>query len=204
MILIFGWRAWICSANQCARILLAVAEQDHARLDLADEVQQVVAVGVGGEIEVLHFAAAGDFAGAGAEEERLARLGGLEPATRRVGVGVADEEDGLAFVADHAQRQVVGGGVLAHHAGGDDEEAAAGELHLLHLPLFQHDEVQGIAQLEVGILPMGAVRFQVVDFREDAAQAADVNGLRLELAFAASAWPAGRGFPGCGPGQRRG
>ena len=114
----------------------------------------------------------------------LARLGGFEAAARRVGVGVADEEDGVAFVADHAQGQVVGGGVLAHHAGGDDKEAAAGELHLLDLPLIQHDEVQGLAQLQVGILAMGAVRFQVVDFREDAAQAADVNRLRLELAFA--------------------
>ena len=61
-ILIFGWRAWICSANQLREILLAVAEQDDARLDLADEVQQVVAVGVGGEVEVLHLATAGHFA----------------------------------------------------------------------------------------------------------------------------------------------
>ncbi len=122
----------------------------------------------------------------GAEQKALARLGGFEAAAGRIGVGVADEEDGVAFVADHAQGQVVGSGVLAHHAGGDDEEAAAGELHFLDLLLVQHDEIQGVAQLQVGKLAMGAVGFQVVDFREDAAQAADMNRLRLELAFAAS------------------
>ena len=112
---------------------------------------------------------------------------GLEALRRppgRIGVGVTDEEDGLVFVTDHAEGQVVRGGVLAHHAGGDDKEAAAGKLHLLDLPLIQHGEVQRVVQLQVGILAMGAVRFQVVDFREDAAQAADVNRLGLEVAFA--------------------
>ena len=93
------------------------------------------------------------------------------------------------------------GGVLAHHAGGDDEEAAAGELHLVHLPLLQHDEVQGIVQLEVGILAMGAVRLQVVDFREDAAQAADVDRLRLELAFAHHDGQQGEDFLGAAQGE---
>ena len=36
-----------------ARVVVAVAEQHHARLDFADEVQQVLAVGVRGQVEVL-------------------------------------------------------------------------------------------------------------------------------------------------------
>src|SRR5664279_4973409 len=104
-----------------------MTEEDDARLDFAYEIQQVLAVGVRGEIEVLHFAPASDLAGGGAKEERFARPGSFQVAARGIGIGVADEEDGVAFIAHHAQGQVEGSGVLAHHARGDDEEAAAGK-----------------------------------------------------------------------------
>ena len=93
------------------------------------------------QIEILHFAAFGHFAGAAAEDKGFARPGFFKATTGSVGVGVSDEEDGLFFVADHARGQVVGGGVFAHHAGGDDKEPAAGQLHLLGLAVFQHDEI---------------------------------------------------------------
>ena len=86
----------------------------------------------------------------GLKTKRLARFGGSEAAARRVGVGVADKEDGLPLVADHADGEVVGGGVLAHHAGGDDKDASAGEFHFFGLALFEHDEIEGLVQLQVG------------------------------------------------------
>src|SRR2546423_5500146 len=55
-----------------ARVFLAVAEEHGARRDLSDESEQFLTVGMGGEVEVLHFAASSDFAGAPAEHKRLA------------------------------------------------------------------------------------------------------------------------------------
>src|SRR5437879_12657014 len=55
-----------------AGVLLAVAQEHGARRDLPDETDQFAAVGVGGEIEVLHLAASGDFTGTAAEDEGLA------------------------------------------------------------------------------------------------------------------------------------
>ena len=57
----------------------------------------------------------------GLELEIGPRTARQQPAAGCVGIGVADEEDGVALVADHAQREVVRGGFLAHHAGGDDK-----------------------------------------------------------------------------------
>ena len=42
MILIFGWRARICSSNHARESSLAVAEQNRARRNLADEIQQIL------------------------------------------------------------------------------------------------------------------------------------------------------------------
>src|SRR5205823_13475712 len=44
-----------------ARVFLAVAEEHGARRDLSDEIEQFLTVGMGSEVEVLHFAASGDF-----------------------------------------------------------------------------------------------------------------------------------------------
>src|SRR5207247_10509134 len=125
-----------------ARVVLAVAQQNRAWLDLADELKQIITVGVGRQIEVLGFAQAGGLAAGAAEEELFAALGGFKVAARGVRIGVADKEDGLLFIADHAQRQVVRGGVLTHHAGGNDKQASAAQFHFLGLPLFEHNQIQ--------------------------------------------------------------
>ena len=49
-----------------AGAVLAMAQQYRTRLDLADKVEQIVPVGVSGEIELLKFTAPGNFARAGA------------------------------------------------------------------------------------------------------------------------------------------
>ena len=161
-----------------------MAEQNGAGRDLPHEIQQVGAVGVRGEVVILYLAPARDLAGAGAEDECFAQLRGLHPAAGRAGVGVTDEEDGLFLIAGHALGEVVRGGVLAHHAGGDDEDASARELHALGLTFLEDDEVERLAELQVCVLAVGAVGFQIVNLREDAAETADVDGLLLQLAFA--------------------
>src|SRR2546425_530847 len=144
----------------------AVAQEHGAGRNLADEIEQFATIGVGGQVEVLHFTAFGDFAGTAAHDEGSARPGSLEPSAGRVSVGVTDEENGLALVADHAGGEVVGGGVFAHHAGREDKNASAGEAHLLQLSGFKNDQVERLSQLEVAVVAVGAVRFEVVDFRE--------------------------------------
>ena len=177
-----------------ARILIAVAEQDGAWGNLSDEIQEVVAIGVGGQIEILYVATLGDLSCARAEHKCLAGFGGFESASRCGGVCVADEEDGLFFVAGHTDGEVVRGGVLAHHAGSDDEDASAGEFHFLHLTGIHHYEVQRFVKLQVGVVAMGAMRFEIVNLREHAAQSADVDGLLLEFALAHEQGEQGQNF----------
>src|SRR6266542_1836802 len=91
-----------------AGFCFAMAQEHCAGRDLANEIEQFVAIGVGGQVEVLHFTTFGDFAGAAAQDKGSARLGGLEPSAGRVRVGVTDEENRLALVAGHAGGEVVG------------------------------------------------------------------------------------------------
>ncbi len=44
---------------------------------------------------------------------------------------------------------------------------------------FEHGEIQGIMQLQVGVLAVGAMRFEVVNFGEYAAKPADEDLLAL-------------------------
>src|SRR5205085_10956915 len=83
---------------------------------------------------------------------------------------------------DHAGGQVMCGRVFAHHAGGEDEDASTGEAHFIHLAGLHHSEVEGLGQLQVAVVAIRAVGFEVVDLREDPAQAADVNRLRFHFA----------------------
>ena len=144
-----------------------------------------------------------DLARLGAEEEPFTGFGHLQPSAGRVGIGIPDEEDRLAFVTDHAEGQVMRGGVLAHHAGGDHENAAPGEFHVVDLTLVEDDEIQRVVQLQIGVLAVGPVRFQVVDFREHSAEAADVDRLRLELAFAHHDGEVGKDLLGAAQGEGR-
>ena len=54
--------------------------------------------------------------------------------------------------------------------------------HGLGLALFQHDQVERLVQLQARVQAVRAVGFQVVNFGEDPAQTANVDGLLLELA----------------------
>src|SRR3954470_3998010 len=94
------------------RINFAVAENNRARLDYANKVQQFVTVRVRGQIKVQHLAIAGDLTGARAEEECFARLGSFQAATRRIGIGVADKKDSILLVSGHASRDLVRRSVL--------------------------------------------------------------------------------------------
>src|SRR5436190_16075152 len=108
-----------------ARLFLAVSQQDDARIDLPDQVQEFVPICMGGEIKILHLAFLGQFSSASAENKRLPMLCRLEPSSGGVRIGVAHEKNRLPLVARHPDRQIMGGGVLAHHASRDDEDAAA-------------------------------------------------------------------------------
>ena len=58
-------------------LLIAVPEYDGPRGHLIHKGEQVLAIGMRGEIEISHLAAFGDLAAAGAEHEGFTRLGGL-------------------------------------------------------------------------------------------------------------------------------
>src|SRR6266566_1647396 len=60
-----------------ARVVPAVAKQDGSGRNPANEIQQVIAVGVRGQIKILHVAPARDLAGARTEHKRLTEPGGL-------------------------------------------------------------------------------------------------------------------------------
>src|SRR6266404_3295377 len=104
-------------------------------------------------------------------------------ATRGVGIRVANKENGLGRISNHPESKVVGGGVFAHHSGSNDKEAPTGEIHFLGLTVFQDNEVERFAQLKIGVLTMRAMRFEVVNLGEDAAQAADIDRLGAQLSF---------------------
>jgi hypothetical protein len=162
----------------------AVAEEDGFGGDAPGEIEEGVAVGVGRQIEILQFAAAGDFAGAGAEDKWFAWFGGFEAAAGGVGIGVADEEDGLARVAQHADGEVVGGGHFGQHASGQDEDSAGAEFNGVEFIFFQDDGLEFLGELEIGPMTVGKVGFLIVNFGEDAAEAADVDGLAGHVAGA--------------------
>ena len=143
-----------------AGLIAAVAEQNDAGLNLPHEIEQLLAVGVRGQIEIIQLAVQRDLACAGAQLERLATPRRAQLAALGFRVGVADQENRLPFVSDHPSGEVVSGGVFVHHPGGDDEDPAAAEPHLVNLPLIEDDEVQRLVELEIAVLAMGAMRFR--------------------------------------------
>src|SRR5258708_13334991 len=136
-----------------------------------------------GQVKFLNLPESRGLAAASAEEEGLSMFGGFEAGTGGGRVGVTNEENRLVGIADHAHRQIMGGGILAHHAGSDDEEAPAAELHSFGLSLFEHNEIERLAQLKIRMLPMRAVGFQIVNLREHAAKPPDINRLFLKFLF---------------------
>ena len=122
-----------------------------------------------------------DAAGAGAEHKGFTRSGGLQPSARRVRIGVADKENGLPLIPNHAQGEIVRRRVFAHHAGSNDKNPPAAQFHFFRLAFFQDNEFQRFVQLQIRVLAVRAVRLQIIDFREHAPQAADVNRLGLQF-----------------------
>ena len=55
-------------------ILVAVAEQHRSRGDFTDEIEQFIAVGVRGQVEILQLTAPGDLSAGTAENKGLPRL----------------------------------------------------------------------------------------------------------------------------------
>ena len=92
-----------------------MTQQNSPWLHFADEVQQFIPIRVGGEIEILHLATPGHFSNSRAEKECFSGFGRFQPATGCIRIGIADEENGLPFIPDHANGQIVRGGVFVHH-----------------------------------------------------------------------------------------
>jgi len=130
-----------------ACLWVAVAEDQCARLHLADQFQQRLAVGVRGEVEVAHVAALSQVACAVAEMKGLPSRRRLEPAARCLGIGVADEEDAVFRLRDHTLGQLIGGGVLGEHAGGHHEQAPLVELDRGRMVAIKHGQVQRLVEL---------------------------------------------------------
>src|SRR5205085_5400045 len=94
---------------------LAVAEHHHARVYSPNEIEQFIAIGVSGQIEIFQLTTPGHLSARAAEDESLTDGCGFEPSARSAGISITDKKDGLALVANHAQGQIVRGGILAHH-----------------------------------------------------------------------------------------
>lgn len=77
----------------------------------------------------------------------------------------------------------MGGSFLAHHAGCDNKNFTAGEFHFIELSWFEDLEVEHFSEHEVGVLAMGAVRLEIVNFGEDTSEAADIKRLAGDFAF---------------------
>lgn len=160
-----------------------MSENDGVFGDLFCEGEQFVAIGMSCEIELGQLAMASDFAHGVAEQERFAWLACFESAARRVRVGVTDEQNAVSFVMGEAQGEVMCGGVFVQHSGCYDKDVAALWLEGLYCFGVNYDEVECLVEEEVGVVPVCSMRFEVVYFREDTAQTADVNGLRSEPAL---------------------
>jgi len=145
-----------------------MSKQDGTWLDLADKVEQLIAIGVSGQIKVFNVAALGNLASTRAKKECLARLSRAEPASRGVRISITDKEHRLVFISDHSQRERVRRGILAHHTRRNHKDSAASEFHLFCLAVFQDNQIKRFVQLKVRKLPMGTVRFQIIYLAENA------------------------------------
>src|SRR4051794_4766301 len=86
-----------------ARWLIAVSEKNSARVDAADELQQVIPIRMGSEVKIINFTTASDLATTGAEMNGFAHFRLFEPSARSVRIGITHKEDRMLFLADHAE-----------------------------------------------------------------------------------------------------
>ena len=116
-------------------------QEYEARIYLADKIQQIVAVCMGGEVKIIDLATPSHFAGADAKEKCFVWLRLFQSAARSFRISVADEKDRMFFLADHSSGQIMSGCLFRHHSRSDHEDFAASKLHFIELPLFQDDQV---------------------------------------------------------------
>ena len=161
-----------------------MSQQNRAWRNPPDKIQQVGAVRVRRQIKIQQIAFMRDTTGARTEHKRLAGLCSFQPSARRVRIRIADKENGLPLVANHACREIMRGGVFAHHAGGEHKDPSAAQFHFFGLTFFEHDELQRLVQLQIHVLAVSPVRFEVVYLREHTPQPADINRLRFQFARA--------------------
>ena len=134
-----------------------MAKDESVRGNLPDQFEQILAVGVCGEIKIAHVTALGQVASGVAVVEQFAWRGGLKPASGSLGIGVADKEDAMRRLFNHALGQVVGRGVFGEHPGGHDEQPVFVELDPGGLIAAKYGEVKRLVQLKVRVLTVGAV-----------------------------------------------
>src|SRR4051812_42798209 len=123
-----------------------MAQEYGARGNAINKIDQLLAVGVRGEVEVLQLTLTRELAGPSTEKERLSWNGRFEASAGGLPVRITDEKNCLALIANHPHGQIMRGGILAHHSGSEHENPAPGELHRLELNLVQHDEIKRFGQ----------------------------------------------------------
>src|SRR3954471_18453342 len=114
------------------------------------------------EIEILDFAAPYLFTGASAENERLAVLRNFQAPSGCIRIGITNEKDGLVLIVHHPRREIMRGSIFTHHARGNHKDQSTAEPHFVRLPLIEDDKLQRLVQLQIRMLAMGAMRFQIV------------------------------------------
>ena len=134
-----------------------MAKDESVRGNLPDQFEQILAVGVCGEVKVAHVAALGQVSSGVAVVEQFAWRGGLKAASRGVGIGIADKENAVRRLFDHTLGQVVGRGILGEHPGCHDEQPVFVELDPGGLIAAKYGEVKRLVQLKVRVLTVGAV-----------------------------------------------
>lgn len=97
---------------------VAVDENVFGGVGFFDELEDVIPRGVAAEVKDLHVAVEFHGGKLGVEVDHVASLGGSDSESGGGGVGVADEEEGIARVVDEAPGEIVGDRFLGHHAAG--------------------------------------------------------------------------------------
>src|ERR1043166_8450045 len=156
------------------RIRIAMSEDHCPRRNAVDEGNQLVAIRVCRQVEVLELAIPNQFTRRSAKEKRNSRLSGFETSPGRIRIGIADEKDRLPFVGRHSHGHVMSCSVFAHHAGREYKNASATQLHRICLVFVENHEVESFSQAQTRMLTGSAMRFEIVDFREDTPQASNI------------------------------
>src|SRR5262245_24050731 len=86
---------------------ISMAEENRSRIHASDELHHIIAIGVGCQIKILNFAVTRQFPSTLAEEESLSGPGSLQPPAGRVRIRIANKENRVFRLPDHAQSHFV-------------------------------------------------------------------------------------------------